>query len=272
MKTIKTCITFLILVFSISAYADGHGHAAGPIDNHIMTIHAVKVEGDVQAAELVETKFMKRLAQHVIDNGGMFGWNFFRVYQNGAVNDEDYYTHMFVSIYPDIDAFFDPKSAHWTKASEVFTKKEQKELASLQSKYSWTKDTMVIYRVDASFGPENAPEAFQGGYVQMNYAKPTNAAAFLQENREIWKDFHLGNAPKSNMVAWGTGQKIHPTGGDWASVMTFDMFKSLPDLMKYRMGMGISSWPENSKMGEINPDGFQLVAVGQFIDGAAAKK
>ncbi len=270
MKTIKTCITFLILVFSISTYADGHGHTAGPVDNHIMIIHAVKVEGYVQASELVETKFMKRLAQHAIDNGDLVGWNFFRAYQNGGINDEDNFTHMFVSFYKDIDSFFDPQ--FWTKAGEVLTKKEQKELASLQSKYSWSKDTMVMYRVDASFRLASGPEEFKDGYVQLNYAKPTNAAAFLQENREIWKDFHLGNAPKSNMVSWGTGQKIHPTGGDWASVMTFDMFKSLPDLMKYRMGIGVTSWPENSKMGEINPNGFQLVAVGQFIDGAAAKK
>jgi hypothetical protein len=52
--------------------------------------------------------------------------------------------------------------------------------------------------------------------------------------------------------------------------MTWDMFKSLTDLFKFRLGENIV-WPfEKSNMSEINPEGFSTVAVWQWITGAAS--
>ena len=73
-----------------------------------------------------------------------------------------------------------------------------------------------------------------------------------------------------NMLSWGTAEKIHPTGDEWASVMTWDMFSSLADLFKYRLGDDMNPPLDKSHMGEINPDGFYQVATWYWLAGASA--
>ena len=38
------------------------------------------------------------------------------------------------------------------------------------------------------------------------------------------------------MVNWGVGRHIAPLSQRWSTVVTWDMFESLEDLMKYRIG------------------------------------
>ena len=51
-----------------------------------------------------------------------------------------------------------------------------------------------------------------------------------------------------NMVNWGVGRKIAPISQQWSTVVTWDMFESLEDLMKYRVGEGPTPPSSKSKM------------------------
>ena len=52
--------------------------------------------------------------------------------------------------------------------------------------------------------------------------------------------------------------------------MTWDMFSSLADLFKYRLGDGVEYPLDQSNMGEINPDGFYQIATWYWLAGASA--
>ena len=64
---------------------------------------------------------------------------------------------------------------------------------------------------------------------------------------------------KMNMVNWGVGRKIAPLSAEWSTVVTWDMFESLEDLMKYRVFLVKDQrlHQANLKMGVYNPDGFR---------------
>ncbi len=63
---------------------------------------------------------------------------------------------------------------------------------------------------------------------------------------------------KLGMVNWGVGRKLAPTGMNYSDVVTWDMFDSLENLMKYRVGFSLpSSVANKSKMNSYNPDGWR---------------
>ena len=70
---------------------------------------------------------------------------------------------------------------------------------------------------------------------------------FISENQTLWKNYFSSNMKKMNMVNWGVGRHIAPLSQRWSTVVTWDMFESLEDLMKYRIGVGPPT-PSKSKM------------------------
>jgi hypothetical protein len=236
----------------------------------IVTMHAALVEGDLQAFEEVESKYMQKVAQYAAEKGDILAWNLLKAVQLDGINDEQQYNYMFVQSNKTVEDILDPKNMFWNLASSVLTEKEQADLAELQKKFTWTKDVHVVYRIDSGLWMTNDPADYEGSAIQFNFAKPKDAPAFLAENASLWKPFFAENGAKMNMLSWGTAQKIHPTGDEWASVMTWDMFSSLADLFKYRLGDGVEYPLDQSNMGEINPDGFYQVATWYWLAGASA--
>ncbi|MDG1063870.1 MAG: hypothetical protein P8O93_05415 [Flavobacteriaceae bacterium] len=236
----------------------------------IVTMHAALVEGDLQAFEEVESKYMQKVAQHAAEKGDIIAWNLLKAVQLDGINDEQQYNYMFVQSNNTVEDILDPKNMFWNLADSILTKQEQADLAELQKKFTWTKDVHVVYRIDSGLWMTNNSSDYVGSAIQFNFAKPKNTTAFLEENATLWKPFFKENGTKMNMLSWGTAQKIHPTGDEWASVMTWDMFSSLADLFKYRLGDGINYPINQSNMEEINPDGFYQVATWYWLTGASA--
>ena len=67
------------------------------------------------------------------------------------------------------------------------------------------------------------------------------------------------------MVNWGVGRRIAPLSSEWSTVVTWDMFKSMEDLMKYRVGEGPNPPSSKSKMRSYNPDGFRNQVIFQAL-------
>lgn len=258
MKRITTC---LLLLFTVAIWAQ---------EGAIITMHAVLIEGDTEAFETVQTKYYQKVAQSAVNDGDIAAWNFLRAVRLDGMNDEEEYNYMFVQGNSSVAATLSAKNAFWNNAEKVLSKKEFKELQELQTKFTWKKDVRVMYRIDSGLWMVSSADDYVNSIIQFNFARPANSTAFLQENKELWKPFFHENGSKMNMISWGTGQKIHPTGADWAAVMSWDMFSSLEDLFNYRLGDGIN-WPaDQSNMAEINPDGFYQVATWQWLTGASS--
>ena len=110
-----------------------------------------------------------------------------------------------------------------------------------------------------------------GKYIQFNFATPKNLAVFISENKTLWKNHFSKHMAKMGMVNWGVGRKIAPIGTNTSSVSTWDMFDSLEDLMKYRVGYELpSDVAKKSKMGSYNPDGWKYSPIFNVITFAAS--
>ena len=54
----------------------------------IVTMHAALVEGDLQAFEEVESKYMQKVAQYAAEKGDILAWNLLKAVQLDGINDE----------------------------------------------------------------------------------------------------------------------------------------------------------------------------------------
>jgi hypothetical protein len=82
----------------------------------------------------------------------------------------------------------------------------------------------------------------------------------------LWKPYFEKNMERMGMVNWGVGRKIAPLGANWAKVSTWDMFNTLEELMKYRIGYEMpADLLKKSKMTDYNPDGFMMMPIFQMI-------
>lgn len=234
----------LTLLFSVS-YAQ---------ENFIFSIHAVQIEGDLEAFEKVESLYMQKVAQAAVDNGDIMGWSFNKTIHLDNINDEENYNYTFIQMSPNIEMLLSEKSNWWMNTAAILSADEQKEVAELSKKFTWKKDVRVLYHTETSFWDE-----YDGAVAfQFNFASPKNLDGFIAENKSLWGPYFQENKAKLKMIGWGVATKIHPQGHDWSSVVTWDIFKNLADLYQYRIGVEGLTYPlEASKMAIYNPDGFE---------------
>ena len=223
-------------------------------ENFLFTIHAVQIEGDLEAFEKVESMYMQRVAQAAVDKGEIMGWSLNKSMHLDNINDEENFNYVFIQSAKDVQGIVSPKSAWWNNANDILSSKELKEVEELQKTFTWKKDVKVLYQVESAIWDNK----YDGSVVfQFNFAKPKNSNGFVEENKTLWRPFFDKNKSKLNMIGWGVASKVHPRGEDWSDVVTWDAFKNLEDLYQYRIGVdGVNPPSEKSNMQEYNPDGF----------------
>ena len=107
-------------------------------------------------------------------------------------------------------------------------------------------------------------------YALVNYAKPTDITAFIQENRSLWKPLHEAsiNNVLNKMTYWGMMSVVYPLGNkDRFSVFTVDGFNELNDALNYLRftetsdnSPNAAAWDDvvgKTKMDELVPKGFE---------------
>jgi hypothetical protein len=164
----------------------------------IITMHAALVEGDLNAFEKVESVYMKKVAQHAADRGDILAWNLLKAVRLDGVNDEEQFNYMFVQSNKSVQDILDPKNMFWNLAEDVLSAEELSDLNNLRSKYTWTKDIHVVYRIESGLWFPSDPDAYKDAVIQFNFAKPKDKTGFLAENSSLWKPFFAANGPKMN--------------------------------------------------------------------------
>jgi hypothetical protein len=107
-------------------------------------------------------------------------------------------------------------------------------------------------------------------YALVNYGKPTDLTAFIQENKSLWRPYHEGriNNIMNALTSWGMSSVIYPVGHqDRFSVFTVDGFNKLTDALDYLRWTEIGDNSPNAaafnditdktKMDELMPNGFE---------------
>ena len=107
-------------------------------------------------------------------------------------------------------------------------------------------------------------------FALVNYGKPTDLTAFIQENRSLWKPLHQASIENimNAMTYWGMSSVIYPVGNlDRFSVFTVDGFNKLNDALDYLRftetsdnSPNAAAWNDvidKTKMDILMPNGFE---------------
>ena len=229
--------------------------------------HFVKIEGDLQAFETVQAKYMQKVAQDAVDKGNIAFWAFLKREFFDSMNEEGRYNYLFVQSNTDVGTLLSDNNAWWNNVASVLSKEELKEVEELQGKFEWKSDMRMIFIDEGSIAKG------LGSHIQFNFAKPKDLKGFISENINLWKPHFENTMAEIGMLNWGVGRVLEPIGTNWSTVQTWDMFDSLENLMKYRVGYTL---PENiiekSKMSEINPDGWNSSMIFESLSFAVSQE
>lgn len=226
----------------------------------VFSIHAVRVEGNIAAFEKSQALDAK-VAQDAVNKGDVGFWAALKVEKFDAFDDEKGYNYVFVQWANSIDDLLSTKSAWWNNKSKVLSAAEQEELKTLSATFTWTKDARDV------FVAEDGVSGTGGDYVQFNFGRPANVSGFIAENKALWKPFYEKNMTKLNMGGWGVARRL-TTGNDSDSptIMSWDVFKTMNDLMKYRIGFALpKEMTDKSKMSQYIPNGFSSQPIFSFV-------
>lgn len=241
----KKLILFVLLIsFSVNAQISYLQYRHVPAD---------------KAAEFVEreTKHWAKVAQSAIDKGQMKSWSLWRkVGVNSSSKSSPNY--VIVNTYESLENM-DPNKA-WNDNMDALgdAKMEDVETNSLST-------VTFDYYIQAE---DHIAGEYK--YALVNYAKPTDLAAFIQENKTLWKPLHEANIHNilNGMSYWGMSSVIYPAGNqDRFTVFTVDGFNKLNDALDYMRftetsnnspnAAGWNDVADKTKMDELMPNGFE---------------
>lgn len=195
--------------------------------------------------ERLETQFWSKVAKQEIEKGNMTGWGLLKnVGIDTPVTEANY---VIVNTFKDIEQAFG-NQATWDTSFLGITPQE----ISTEN----IREVIAIrwYQNETSIPGNDSPITI------FNYGRPTDVAAFVNENKTLWKGIHLSNQKNTNLDSWGVHTRIHPLGvASKASIFTRDGFPTLLDAMKYlafKEDNPYQKMAAKSKMNEIMPDGF----------------
>ena len=222
-------ITFLILfIISIGTNAQ------------IVSFHPVKVNADQKENFLdIETNHMKKIAENAVNNGDLVGWRLLELFNS----DSDDYNYMWVNIYKDFQSATSPKASWWNTSEEVIGIKTNILLDGLKG---LKLDKRYFYEVK-----QQIPNTESSSYVILNFASPKDVNNQMLESEKYVIPHFKKNMKKFGMVGWGFGTKITPQGQEYSSMMTWDSYNNLENVMKHLAGYGVMEGLPFEKFTEI---------------------
>jgi hypothetical protein len=238
----------------------------------VFSLHAVKIEGDLKAFEKVETELNAKAAQEAVNKGDILYWGLFKIQQFNQLDIPGDYNYVFVQWANNIDDLLSTKSAWWNNANKVLTQSEIEQSKTLSASFKWTKDMRNLFVVD-----DEAYDQGNAEYFQFNFGRPVNTGGFIAENKALWKPFFVKNMNKMNMKVWGVGRRLtFPTmDSSHNTIMSWDGFASLEDIMKFRIGgaplPGYAEVMQKTKMASYIPDGFTYSPIFKVLKATSSK-
>jgi len=242
----KLCLILFVMLF------------AGPMTAQISYLQYRHVPAD-QVEKFVEreTKHWSKVAESAIKKGQMVSWSLWK--KVGVTNaDATTPNYVIVNTFESLDNM--DMNKVWTDNMDALgnTKPEDVETSSI-STITFDYFMQLEDQIEGDYK-----------YALVNYAKPTDVSAFIQENKSLWKPLHEAgiNNIMNAMTSWSMSSVIYPAGNqDRFSVFTVDGFNKLTDALDYLRftetsanSPNAAAWDEvadKTKMDELTPNGFE---------------
>ena len=87
-------------------------------------------------------------------------------------------------------------------------------------------------------------------YLILNFASPNDVNQQMEETKKYVIPHFKKNMDKHGMVGWGLATKITPQGKEYSSMMTYDSYSNLSDVMKHLAGYGVIEGLPFEKFGD----------------------
>ena len=207
-----------------------------------------------------ETQYWSKIAKENIKSGKMLAWSLWK--KVGVIGDsETKPNYLFVNDFKSV-ADFDTMESGWADPEKVLS---DMKLAAIET--NSISKVVATYIMKTEAGIQGEPK-----FVVVNYAKPTNIQAFVDENKNLWKPFfekEQKNGFKLN--GWGLQTVVYPQGNDVPfSALTWDGFTKISealDHIQYRPSSQTRFAPivKDSKMSTITPNGFELSPIYELV-------
>ena len=123
----------------------------------VFSLHAMKIEGNLEAFEKVETELHSKVAQDAVNKGDVLYWGLFKVTQFNAGEVPGDYNYVFVQWANNIDDLLSTKSGWWNNVDKVLSSSEQEQRKTLIASYKAVKDARNVFVVeDEAYDQGNA--------------------------------------------------------------------------------------------------------------------
>ena len=109
----------------------------------------------------------------------------------------------------------------------------------------------VIAKLDDEMIKLQIENSEPSSYVILNFARPNDVNIQIEEAKKFVLPHFKKNMKKFGMVGWGLGTKITPQGKEYSSMMTWDSYDSLENVMKHLGGYGVIEGLPFDKFSEI---------------------
>jgi hypothetical protein len=93
----------------------------------VFTLHAVKIEGNTDAFEKVETELNAKVAQEAVNKGDILYWGLFKVTKFNSGDIPGDYNYVWVQWANSIDDLLSQKSNWWNNSDKVLTPAEMEQ-------------------------------------------------------------------------------------------------------------------------------------------------
>ncbi|MCA0933307.1 hypothetical protein LCM02_12665 [Lutimonas saemankumensis] len=204
-----------------------------------------------------ETKHWSKVAQAAIKKGQMSSWSLWR--KVGITNASDRTpNYVIVNTFESLDNM--DLNKVWSDNMDALGEVKPEDVETMS--FTTTTFDYFVQREDYIDGNYK--------FALVNYGKPTDLTAFIQENRSLWKPLHQASIENimNAMTYWGMSSVIYPVGNlDRFSVFTVDGFNKLNDALDYLRftetsdnSPNAAAWNDvidKTKMDELMPNGFE---------------
>lgn len=231
---------------------------AGSMNGQISYLQYRHVPADHDAKFLErETEHWSKVAKSAIEKGQMKSWS---LWKKVGTTSADALTpnYVFVNTFESLDKMDMDKV--WSDNMDAIGDVKPEDIET--SSFTTTTFDYFIQAEDHVAGDYK--------YALVNYAKPIDLAAFMQENKTLWKPVHEANVSNilNNMTYWGMSSVIYPTGNlDRFTIFTVDGFNKLNHALEYLRytetsdnSPNAAAWNEvigKTKMDSLMPNGFE---------------
>ena len=97
----------------------------------VFSLHAVRVEGNTDAFEKVETELMSKVTQDAVNKGDVLYWGLFKVHKFNNSLAPGEYNYVWVQWANSIDDLLGAKGEWWKNISKVLTPAEMEQMKVL---------------------------------------------------------------------------------------------------------------------------------------------